>query len=37
MLRRMAGCKMKGEDYFVAQIEAGRVGVAQAAAVIEFE
>jgi hypothetical protein len=37
MLRRMAGCKMKGENYFVAQIEAGRVGVAQAAAVIEFE
>jgi len=37
MLRRMAGCKMKGENYFVAQIEAGHVGVAQAAAVVEFE
>jgi hypothetical protein len=37
MLRRMAGCKMKGENYFVADIAAGRVGVAQAAAVVEFE
>ncbi|HUB78641.1 MAG TPA: hypothetical protein VMB03_07595 [Bryobacteraceae bacterium] len=37
MLRRMAGCKMKGENYFVAHITAGQVGAAQAAAVIEFE
>jgi hypothetical protein len=37
LLRRMAGCKMKGENYFVADIAAGRVGVAQARAVVEFE
>lgn len=37
MLRRMAGCKMRGENYFVAKIEAGRVGADQAAAVVEFE
>jgi hypothetical protein len=37
MLRRMAGCPCRGENYFVAQIEAGRVGVAQAAAVVEFD
>ena len=37
MLRRMAGCAMKGENYFVAQIAAGRVGAAQAAAVVEFD
>jgi hypothetical protein len=37
MLRRMAGCKTKGENYFVADIAAGRVGVAQARAVLEFE
>lgn len=37
MLRRLAGHKIKGENYFVAPIEAGRVGVAQAAAVVEFE
>jgi hypothetical protein len=37
MLRRMAGCKMRGENYFVAHIEAGRVGAAQAAPVVEFE
>ena len=37
MLRRMAGCKVKGENYFVAHIEAGRVGAAQAASVVEFD
>ncbi len=37
MLRRMAGCKVKGENYFAATIEVGCVGVKQAAAVIEFE
>src|ERR1017187_403273 len=26
MLRRMAGCAMSGENYFVAAIETGRVG-----------
>ena len=36
MLRRMAGCKMSGENYFVAKIEAGRVGADQAAPVQEF-
>jgi len=37
MLRRMAGCPMKGENYFVAQIETGRVGFDQAAPVREFD
>jgi hypothetical protein len=36
MLRRMAGCKMKGENYFASKIEVGRVGAEQAAAVVEF-
>lgn len=36
MLRRMAGCPMSGENYFVAKIETGRVGADQAAAVQEF-
>jgi hypothetical protein len=36
MLRRMAGCKMPGENYFVAKIEAGRCGADQAAPVHEF-
>ena len=36
MLRRMAGCAMSGENYFVARIEAGRVGADQAAPVREF-
>ena len=31
MLRRMASCSIKGENYFVAEIEAGRVGADQAA------
>jgi hypothetical protein len=36
MLRRMAGCKIPGENYFVARIEVGRVGMSQAAPVREF-
>ena len=36
MLRRMAGCPIRGENYFVAQISAGRVGPEQAAAAREF-
>ena len=37
MLRRMAGAPIRGENYFRAAIEAGRVGQAQAAAVQEFD
>ena len=37
MLRRMAGGKIRGENYFAAKIETGRVGVEQAAAAIEFD
>jgi hypothetical protein len=36
MLRRLAGYKVKGENYFVAKIQVGRVGMEQAAAVMEF-
>jgi hypothetical protein len=36
MLRRMAGCKMRGENYFKATITAGRVGSDQAAPAFEF-
>ena len=36
MLRRMAGCAMSGENYFVARIEAGRVGADQAPPVQQF-
>jgi hypothetical protein len=36
MLRRMAGCKTTGENYFVAKVETGRVGADQAAPVREF-
>ena len=36
MLRRMAGCPMSGENYFLAKIETGRVGADQAAPVKEF-
>lgn len=36
MLRRMAGCPIPGENYFVAKIETGRVGADQAAPVREF-
>jgi hypothetical protein len=37
MLRRMAGCPIRGENYFRADIKAGRVGQEQAAAVREFD
>jgi hypothetical protein len=37
MLRRMAGCKMKGENYFVADITSGHVGPEQAAPKREFD
>jgi len=37
MLRRMAGAPMKGENYFKADIEAGRVGEAQVAPRAEFD
>jgi hypothetical protein len=36
MLRRMAGCAISGENYFVAQIETGRVGADQPAPVKQF-
>jgi len=36
MLRRLAGCPISGENYFVADIAAGRVGARQAAAAAEF-
>ena len=36
MLRRMAGCPMRGENYFRADIAAGRVGADQAAPAREF-
>jgi hypothetical protein len=37
MLRRMAGCRMKSENYYKAEIVAGRVGAEQAAAKREFD
>jgi hypothetical protein len=37
MLRRMAGCAMKGENYFMAEITAGRVGPDQAPPRKEFD
>jgi hypothetical protein len=37
MLRRLAGCKIKGENYFKAEISTGRVGVDQAAPRREFD
>jgi hypothetical protein len=37
MLRRMAGVPVKGENYFVAEINAGRVGADQAPARREFD
>jgi len=37
MLRRMAGCPMRGENYYVAHIEKGRVGPDQATAVRDFD
>ena len=36
MLRRIAGSPIKGENYFGAQIEMGRVGADQSAPVFEF-
>jgi hypothetical protein len=36
MLRRMAGCAVRGENYFKASIAAGRVGADQAAPAFEF-
>ncbi len=36
MMRRMAGNKMKGENYFVAEMVVGRVGLEQAAPKREF-
>ena len=36
MLRRLAGCPMKGENYFRADIRAGRVGIQQSAPRREF-
>ncbi|MDQ2856862.1 MAG: hypothetical protein M3R68_11070 [Acidobacteriota bacterium] len=36
ILRRMAGASIRGENYSVAEIEAGRVGAAQADAKYEF-
>ena len=36
MLRRLAGVSMKGENYFVAEIAAGHVGVDQAAPKQQF-
>jgi hypothetical protein len=36
MLRRMAGCPVKGENYFMAEIVAGRVGPDQAPPRREF-
>ncbi len=37
MLRRMAGSPVRGENYFKAGIAAGRVGVEQAPARVEFD
>ena len=37
MLRRMAGFPVKGENYFQAEIVAGRLGPAQAKAAVEFD
>jgi hypothetical protein len=36
MLRRMAGCPIKGENYFKAEIVAGRVGAEQTGPRFEF-
>jgi hypothetical protein len=37
MLRRMAGCPVRGENYLKADIAAGRVGLEQAKPKFEFE
>jgi hypothetical protein len=37
MLRRLAGCPIKGENYFKAEIAAGRIGAEQSAPRHEFD
>lgn len=37
MLRRLAGCPIRGENYYVAEISVGRLGASQAAPVKPFE
>jgi hypothetical protein len=37
MLRRVAGCPVRGENYFRADIQVGRVAPEQAAPVVEFD
>jgi hypothetical protein len=37
MLRRMAGAPIRGENYSIAKVEAGRVGAEQVSAVREFD
>jgi hypothetical protein len=37
MLRRLAGAPVRGENYFKADIIAGRVGAEQPAARVEFD
>ena len=37
MLRRMAGVPIRGENYFTAKIEVGKVGPEQASPVREFD
>jgi hypothetical protein len=37
MLRRKAGCPIRGENYLQADITSGRVGATQAAAAFEFD
>ena len=36
MMRRLAGCSIRGENYFVAEIKAGQVGAEQPAAAQPF-
>ena len=36
MLRRMAGCPVRGENYFKAEISPGRVGLDQPSPAVEF-
>jgi hypothetical protein len=37
LLRRLSGAPVRGENYFVAEIAAGRVGAAQSNPVVEFD
>ncbi len=37
LLRRMAGCQVRGENYFAAEIEIARVGFEQPAPKVEFD